>query len=92
MASQNNDNKTVPFLSEPEAEMSANHDIPEVWATAELTAVELPFFLKRKGEMISSVAFLSSFLSVFSFRTTTTFCICQRICEYPKTFTNAWRR
>lgn len=36
LASQNNDNKTIPFLSEPEAEMSAIHDIPEVWATAQL--------------------------------------------------------
>lgn len=51
MASQNNDNKTVPFMSEPEAEMSANHDIPEVWATAQLTAVELPFIReKRRNE------------------------------------------
>lgn len=48
MASQNNDNKTVPFLSEPEAEMSANHDIPEVWATAQLTAVELPFIREKR--------------------------------------------
>lgn len=36
MAPQSNDNKTVPFLSEPEAEMSAIHDIPEVWATVQL--------------------------------------------------------
>lgn len=35
-ASQNNNDKTVPFLSEPEAEMGAIHDIPEVWATAHL--------------------------------------------------------
>lgn len=33
MAPQNNDNETVPFLCEPEAEMSAIHDLPEVWAT-----------------------------------------------------------
>lgn len=31
---QNNENKPVSFLSEPEAEMSAIHDIPEVRATA----------------------------------------------------------
>lgn len=34
LAPQKNENKTVSFLSEPEAEMSAIHDIPEVWATA----------------------------------------------------------
>lgn len=59
----NNENKTVSFLSEPEAEMSAIHDIPEVRATAHS---------KQRGQQLSiweekeTVALLTSFLPSFS--------------------------
>lgn len=50
MVSQNNDNKTVPFLSEPEAEMSVIHDIPEVWTTAQLQYFSRISLYKREKE------------------------------------------
>lgn len=52
MVPQNNENKTVSFLSETEAEMSAIHDIPEVRATAQSPQENLDFTLEEKEKWL----------------------------------------
>lgn len=65
---QNNENKTVSFLSEPEAEMSAIHDIPEVRATAHSKQLRQLLSIWEEKETGSAVALLTSFLSSSSGR------------------------